>query len=124
MEISEDGAFDISSASPVPKPAEEMKPITPTTTIPMETSETSSDSKDEEEDKSPPPPGNGGKTDLFVWTQTLSELNVNIPMPPGTKAKMLEVDIRNTHLKVNIENVDIVRLMEFVGGSKGAAFDD
>ena len=105
MELSEDGAFDISSAPPVPKAAEAVNPITPTTTIPMETAEASeaSENKDEEEDKTPPPPGNGGKTDLYVWTQTLSELNVNIPMPSGTKAKMLEVDIRNTHLKVRIE---------------------
>ena len=104
MEISDDGAFDISTAPPVPKDAEAVKPITPTATIPMETSGNTeaSENKDEEEDKSPPPPGNGGRTDLYVWTQTLSELNVNLPMPPGTKAKMLEVDIRNTHLKVSL----------------------
>ena len=99
MEISEDGAFDISSAPPVPKPVIDATPeaTTPSTTTPMDTEATD---KDNEEDNSPPPPGNGGKTDLFVWTQTLSELNLNIPMPAGTKAKMLDVDIRNTHLKV------------------------
>ena len=44
--------------------------------------------------------GNGGRTDKYVWTQTLSELTVTVPLPPGTKAKMLDVDIRNTSLKV------------------------
>ncbi len=46
--------------------------------------------------------GNGGKTDKFVWTQTLSELTVNVPVPPGTKTKMLDVTFTNTKLKVCI----------------------
>lgn len=44
--------------------------------------------------------GNGGKTDKYVWTQTLADLAVNIPLPVGTKSKMLDVEIKNTKLKV------------------------
>ena len=44
--------------------------------------------------------GNGGTTDRYVWTQTLSDLIVNIKLPPGTKAKNLDVTIKNTSLKV------------------------
>lgn len=38
-----------------------------------------------------------------VWTQTLSELSVLVKLPPGTKAKMLDVDIRNGHLRVALK---------------------
>ena len=38
-----------------------------------------------------------------MWTQTLSDLVVNIPLPSGTKSKMLNVDIKNTTLKVSIK---------------------
>lgn len=48
-------------------------------------------------------PGNGGRTDKYVWTQTLSELTITIPVPPGTKSKMLDVDISNKKLKVGLK---------------------
>ena len=44
--------------------------------------------------------GNGGKTDKYVWTQQLSDLNVVVYLPPGTKTKMLDVKITNNRLKV------------------------
>jgi hypothetical protein len=44
--------------------------------------------------------GNGGKTDKLVWTQSLSELTVNVPVPAGTKTKALDVVFTNTKLKV------------------------
>ena len=45
-------------------------------------------------------PGNGGKTDKYVWTQTLAEVTVHITLPAGVTKKQLEVDIRTTRLKV------------------------
>lgn len=45
-------------------------------------------------------PGNGGKTDRYVWTQQLADLSINVPVPEGTKTKMLDVKITNTKLKV------------------------
>ena len=47
--------------------------------------------------------GNGGTTDNYVWTQTLSELNVTFSVPIGTKSRMLDVDIRNQHLRVGLK---------------------
>lgn len=52
-------------------------------------------------------PGNGGKTDKYVWTQTLSELTVTIPVPDGTKAKMLSIDFSNTKLKVIVTKLNL-----------------
>jgi hypothetical protein len=50
-----------------------------------------------------PAPGNGGKTDRYVWAQSLSELTVTVPVPIGTKLKMLDVDIKNKRLRVGIK---------------------
>lgn len=47
--------------------------------------------------------GNGGKTDKYVWTQTLSDLLVNIPLPTGITSRQLDISIRNTHLRVGIK---------------------
>jgi hypothetical protein len=44
--------------------------------------------------------GNGGKTDKYVWTQQLGDLSVSVPVPAGTKTKMLDVKITNTRLTV------------------------
>lgn len=47
--------------------------------------------------------GNGGRTDNYVWTQSLSELNVVVAVPPGTKTKMVSVEIKNKRLKVGLK---------------------
>ncbi len=47
--------------------------------------------------------GNGGTTDRYVWTQTLSELTVNVPVPAGTKTKMLDIEISNKKLRVGLK---------------------
>ena len=46
--------------------------------------------------------GNGGRTDKYVWIQQLSDLTVNIPVPAGTKTKMLDIKITNTRLSVSV----------------------
>lgn len=52
--------------------------------------------------------GNGGTTDRYTWTQQLADLNVSIPVPAGTKTKMLDVQITNMRLKVGYHvSVDI-----------------
>jgi hypothetical protein len=61
----------------------------------------SSDSKKDDDDKEEDPdarrkdapPGNGGRTDKYVWTQTLGEVNVRMPLPTGTRAKNLNVTL-------------------------------
>jgi len=47
--------------------------------------------------------GNGGRTEHYVWTQTLSEVNVKFDLPEGTRAKNLTVDIGVTKLKVGLK---------------------
>lgn len=56
----------------------------------------------EEEDKGPAPLGNGGTTDKYVWTQTLQEMTMNIPIESDVKSKEIKVAISVTHLTVYI----------------------
>lgn len=46
------------------------------------------------------PIGNGGQGPGYVWTQTLSEINAIIVIPPNTRSKDLEVDIKSTSVRV------------------------
>lgn len=96
LELSDDGTFEVGNES-LPSAPAVTKAQTETSTGAEGATE------DEEEDKTPPPIGNGGKTDKYVWTQTLSELTVAIHLPPDTKTKMLDVQIKNTSLKVSIK---------------------
>jgi len=61
----------------------------------------------EEEDKEPPPEGNGGKTDRYTWTQTLSALEVYVPVRPGVKAKQIVCDIGAESLKVGVKGEEL-----------------
>ena len=107
LELSEDGSFDASLPTPA-APTNSKAPVVPpvaatTTTTSTDSTEKADGNGEEEDDKTPPPIGNGGKTDKYEWTQTLSELTVNIHLPPGTKTKMLDVQIKNSSIKVSIK---------------------
>merc|ERR1719311_1790547 len=59
--------------------------------------------EEDEDDGAPPPEGNGGATDKYTWTQTLSNLEVFVPIEPGTKAKQITCDIGVSTLTVGIK---------------------
>jgi hypothetical protein len=59
--------------------------------------------KEEEEDKTPAPEGNGGITESYRWTQTLGDLMIMVPIPAGTKTKMLDVVFTNNRLKIAVK---------------------
>jgi hypothetical protein len=59
------------------------------------------DEDEDDKNKSPPPVGNGGTVEgKYVWTQTLQEVTVVVPLPDNTRARDLTVDIRKSHLKI------------------------
>jgi hypothetical protein len=113
IELGEDG-FDISSDAPSPKPAAKETVTVPELKSDAQppvtmTEENNSDGKsgkqeeegDEEEDNSAPPIGNGGTVDgKYIWTQTLQELTINVPLPENTRGRDLNVVISKRHLKI------------------------
>ena len=121
IEMGTDGEFDISKIASTYKPPTSDTTTTTTTkksgdAPPMEVDSTSQDesnNKDsnnmdvEERNESkpePPPLGNGGMTDKYVWTQTLSEVSVTIPVPDNTRGKDLHVTMAKNHLKVKLRS--------------------
>ncbi|KAF9667343.1 hypothetical protein SADUNF_Sadunf15G0013100 [Salix dunnii] len=50
-----------------------------------------------------PNKGNGLDLEKYSWTQTLQEVNVQIPVPSGTKSRFVVCDIKKNHLKVGIK---------------------
>ena len=43
---------------------------------------------------------NGAQMENYKWSQTITDIDVRVPVPEGTTAKNLKVDIRSDHLKV------------------------
>jgi len=66
------------------------------------------DEDDEKDSKEPPPLGNGGRTDKYVWTQTLGALEVYVDVKPGVKAKQIVCDIGGETLKVGVKGEPLI----------------
>jgi len=116
VEMGKDGGFDISNEDkktpPPTKPTETSESTTQDekktpekTPIPSTDDSASADKKADKDDtdRGPPPVGNGGTVDgKYVWTQTLSEVSVIIPVPENTRGRDLNVTIAKKHLKVGL----------------------
>ncbi|KAL3804847.1 hypothetical protein HJC23_006619 [Cyclotella cryptica] len=107
IELGEDGGFDISNSidsSAVvgdnsENASDETKQPASTETSPSDTAPRAESKEKQEQDDTPPPLGNGGTTDKYTWTQTLSELCISLPLPPNTRARDLNVIIGKTTSK-------------------------
>jgi hypothetical protein len=118
VEMATDGGFDISDevsevarlttesplAVAVPVMAAATKAeLTKATTKPEGNKK--DDKPADEDTKAPAPIGNGGAVpERYVWTQTLSEVNVNVPVPENTRGRDLNVTIARNHLKVGLRS--------------------
>lgn len=62
--------------------------------------------KDDEDERGPAPLGNGGTVDgKYTWAQTLSEVNLTVPLPPGHyRGRDVNVVIENKHLKIGLKS--------------------
>ena len=45
---------------------------------------------------------NGAVMDNYKWSQTVTDIDVRVPVPEGTTSKHVKVDIRSDHLKVEL----------------------
>ncbi|KAL5200032.1 hypothetical protein ABZP36_021235 [Zizania latifolia] len=50
-----------------------------------------------------PNAGNGLDLDKYSWTQQLTEVNITVPVPQGTKSRFVVCDIKKDHLKVGLK---------------------
>lgn len=117
IEMGSDGDFDASkpvvSKKPVitpltnislkPKKEEKSEPPKATNTETPKTTDETDDNDDEED--GPPPEGNGGIVPgKYVWTQTLAEVMVNVPVPENTRGRDVLVNINRKHLKILLKS--------------------
>jgi hypothetical protein len=66
--------------------------------------EVKEENKEEGENKGQKPnAGNGGRTDLYHWEQTLKDVTVYVKIPQGLTGKNLVVKMGNNHLRVDIK---------------------
>jgi len=70
--------------------------------------EKAADGEDTGEGTGITPKDNGAEHDKYRWTQTLQDLNVYIPVPSGTKAKHLSIDIKKKALVAKVQGQDAV----------------
>ncbi|KAL2610545.1 hypothetical protein R1flu_029118 [Riccia fluitans] len=82
--------------------AKESKVSEPKSDVPS-----SAEPMDEDEDSKSkgivPNTGNGADLEKYTWTQTLAEVTVHIPLPPGTKSRAVACEIKKKHLKVGLK---------------------
>jgi len=66
--------------------------------------------EEDEEDKGKMKPNSGNGADLsnYNWTQTLSEIELNIPTQVRVKSRDLKIEILKKHLKVVVGNKTII----------------
>ncbi|KAK4485350.1 hypothetical protein RD792_007988 [Penstemon davidsonii] len=64
-----------------------------------------SEDKAEEDKKGPRAPnkGNGLDMDKYSWVQSLQEVNISVPVPPGTKSRFIVCEIKKNHIKVGVK---------------------
>ena len=55
-----------------------------------------------------PNSGNGGVTEKYWWSQTLQDITVNIPIPPGTKSKDISYTLNSKSIKVGLKNQPLI----------------
>lgn len=87
---------------PPPAPKETTTPIT------TEVDPAKQPGAEDDDDKGPVPIGNGGKTDLYMWTQTLNELHLYLPVASSLRSKNVKVTFNLKHLKVVVDGAAII----------------
>lgn len=115
IELDADGGFDISQSEDVAggEPAAAKEEAAAPAAVPKAEGPEETKSKSEEEDgekeddDSPAPVGNGGTVDgKYVWTQTLQEVSVSVPLPDNTRGRDLTVVMKKNRLKVKLNARD------------------
>ena len=109
VELSDDGSFDLSANSLAPNNDNNDNSNNTSTKVELKEKQiidTDDNNDDDDNDNEPAPEGNGGKTDTYIWTQSLSEVEMRVPIPDSTITRNVMVDMTNTKLKIGIKGGD------------------
>eukprot|EP00894_Picocystis_sp_ML_P003978 jgi/Pico_ML_1/54495/g4833.t1 len=103
-----DGPRDGMAAAHAPPPAQGQ--TSQTKTQAKEEKDAVEEEGEEEEEGAglKPNAGNGLDMDKYSWNQTLADCTVLIPVPKGTKSKLVDVVIKRNYLKAGLKGEDPV----------------
>ncbi|KAL1820068.1 hypothetical protein ACET3Z_014937 [Daucus carota] len=59
--------------------------------------------EEEKSGKRAPNSGNGLDMERYSWGQSLQEVTINVPVPPGTKSRFVLCEIKKNHIKVGLK---------------------
>jgi len=106
------------------KPSTTGEPKTSTATTTATVSSTSETAIKYSEEGKQIPVGNGGSCTQFnfEWTQTIQEVSIALPIPPKTRAKDLEVIMKQTSISVKLPSTNI-KTQSNDGNAKNDAVD-
>ena len=67
-----------------------------------------------------PNKGHGGDHEKYSWTQQLSELEIEVPFPEGTKSRDLDINIEKKTIRVGLKNSEPILAGELYNEVKPA----
>lgn len=79
------------------------KAVKPAAHEKMDEDEKTTETKEDDKKSRVPNKGNGLDMDNYSWIQSLQEVTITIPVPPGTKSRSIVCDIKKNHLKVGLK---------------------
>jgi len=104
-DVSNEIVVEVSPPPPQVKDDDDDDDDTPMEITKEEAVKEDKDEDEEEADTGPAPVGNGGTVEgKYIWTQTLSELNMTINVPENTRGRDLNVTFKKNHLKVGLKS--------------------
>ncbi len=65
--------------------------------------------EDKQEEGESAPVENGGSTELYTWTQSLSEVQLCFRLPEDVTAKLLNIEIEPEKGKIALKNGKIIK---------------
>ncbi|KAI8030307.1 Protein BOBBER 1 [Camellia lanceoleosa] len=69
----------------------------------LENMEDSAEDENKTGGKRAPNKGKGLDLNNYSWVQSVQEVTINIPVPPGTKSRFIACEIKKNHLKVGLK---------------------
>lgn len=113
IEMGNDGGFDVSAAPETKAPASTPPPAVPAAPASKSAKPEGDTTPDKDETKAPPPVGNGGTVPgKYVWTQTLAEVTLTIPVPDNTRGKDVAVTMTRSKLQAGLRGASTPKIVD------------
>ncbi|CAN1197871.1 Protein BOBBER 1 [Linum perenne] len=107
---------EIEETQPTQSP---ISPPPPTNNTPAASENSSADEKVKKSSSTAlPNAGNGLDLDNYTWGQTLQEVTITVPVPPGTRSKQITCEIKKKSLKLAIKGFPAIIEGELHGAVK------